>query len=192
MFEREKLITNFSLTLLSVANKFDIVVWKSNEYIHLVKLNVINLTCTESDQTLVCSGIQNLCLVGQVWIASLLLIFYQYNLELFQSKPLCSIFFQRVVYFCWVQWSIHSMFMQIPHCRKVWEEIKWRNLKHSTCGVDVGLLARMMDFGSKGWGYSSRGRNCIVSYLLAALSANTQPSLRTFLNQQLIIHGRNG
>ena len=48
MFERGKLITNFSLTLLSVANKFDIVVWKSNEYIHLVKLNVINLTCSES------------------------------------------------------------------------------------------------------------------------------------------------
>ena len=55
MFEWEKRITNFSLTLLSVANKFDIVVWKSNEYIYfavyLVKLNVINLTCTESDQT---------------------------------------------------------------------------------------------------------------------------------------------
>ena len=41
MFEREKLITDFSLNLLSVANKFDIVVWKSNEYIYLVKLNVI-------------------------------------------------------------------------------------------------------------------------------------------------------
>ena len=67
MFEREKLITNFSLTLLSVANKFDIVVWKSDEYINLVKLNVINFTCTESDQTLVCSGIQNLSLVGQVF-----------------------------------------------------------------------------------------------------------------------------
>ena len=58
MFEREKLITNLSLTLLSLANKFDIVVvWKSNSYIYLVKLNVINLTCTEPDLTLVCSGI---------------------------------------------------------------------------------------------------------------------------------------
>ena len=58
MFEREKLITNPSLTLLSVANKFYIiVVLKSNEYIYLVKLNVINLTCTEPDQTLACSGI---------------------------------------------------------------------------------------------------------------------------------------
>ena len=58
MLEREKLITNLSLILLSVANKFDIiVVWKSNEYIYLVKLNVINLTCTERDQTLVCSVI---------------------------------------------------------------------------------------------------------------------------------------
>ena len=101
MFEREKLITNFSFTLLSLANKFDIVVCKSNEYIHLVKLNVINLTCTESDQTLVYSGIQNLSLVGQDFfkMALLLLIFYQYNLDLFQSKPQCSIFFQCVVYF---------------------------------------------------------------------------------------------
>ena len=58
MLEKEKLITNLSLILLSVANKFDIiVVWKSNAYIYLVKLNVINLTCTEHDQTLVCSGI---------------------------------------------------------------------------------------------------------------------------------------
>ena len=48
MLEREKLITNLSLTLLSVANKFDIIVlWKSNEYIYFVKLNVINLTCTD-------------------------------------------------------------------------------------------------------------------------------------------------
>ena len=45
IFEREKLITNLTFSLLSVANKFDIiVVWKSNEYIYLVKLNVINLT----------------------------------------------------------------------------------------------------------------------------------------------------
>ena len=58
VWKREKLITNLSLTLLSVANTFDIIlVWKSNEYIYLVKLNVINLTCTEPDQTLVCSGI---------------------------------------------------------------------------------------------------------------------------------------
>ena len=48
MLAREKLITNLSLTLLSVANKFDIIVlWKSNEYIYFVKLNVINLTCTD-------------------------------------------------------------------------------------------------------------------------------------------------
>ena len=34
MFEREKPITNISLTFLGVANKFDIiVVWKSYEYI---------------------------------------------------------------------------------------------------------------------------------------------------------------
>ena len=58
MFEREKPITNLSLTLLSVANKFDIIaVWKSHEYIYLIKLNVINMSCTEPDQTLVRRGI---------------------------------------------------------------------------------------------------------------------------------------
>ena len=38
MFEGEKPITNLSLTFLRVVNKFDIiVVWKSHEYIYLVK-----------------------------------------------------------------------------------------------------------------------------------------------------------
>ena len=121
MFEREKLMTNLSLTSLSVANKFDIVVWKSNEYIWLnymwLTLHVLSLIkhlfAVESK---ICP------LLGKLfWIALLLLIFYQYNFNLFQSKPLCSICFQCVVYFCWVQLSIHSMFIQIPLCRKVWE-----------------------------------------------------------------------